>query len=92
MAVGDHVIDQRPPPPILSTALSYERWGVGDVMRLPPGMLRQMNIAINYYRTLNAYRSAQKTGEWARRNPQAWDMVSWYLGQRMEQRRGDRNQ
>ena len=92
MAVGAYVFDGATPPPMLNIALNRERWGAGDISQLPAGMLPQMNGALNAYHAMRAYRSTRKTSEWTRSNPQAWEMVSWYLSQRMERNRGNRNE
>lgn len=92
MAVGDYVFDDMQPPPILAKALNYERWGIGDVMQLPAGLLPRINTVLSYYHAMQGYRQSSRATEWAKRNQSAWDMVSWYLAQRMEQKRGDRNQ
>lgn len=92
MAVGDYLFDGGEPPPLLARALNYERWGVGDVRSLPAGLLPKVNICLNYYHAISSYQSATKTTEWARRNPKAWEFVSWIISQRMERKRGNRNQ
>lgn len=92
MAVGDYVWDQTQPPPLLIKALNYEKWGIGDINSLPAGILSQMNTALNYYHAMSGYRSAPKSSDWSKRNPGSWDLVSWYLAQRMERIRGNRNQ
>lgn len=93
MAVGDYVFDRHSPPPMLVKALNCEKWGVGDMTKLPAGMLPSMNIALNYYHALTGYKnSAGRTSEWARRNKPAWEMVSWIIEKRMERSRGNRNQ
>ena len=85
MAVGDYVLDGQKPPPLLNKALNYEKWGIGDIMQLPAGLLPKMNVALNYYHSLSGYTSAAgKTSAWARNNPKAWELVSYYLEQRME--------
>ena len=92
MAVGDYVLDRQKPPPLLNKALNYKEWGVGDVMQLPAGLLPQMNLALNYYHSLNGYISAAgQTAAWSQKNPKAWELVSYYLEQRMERRHGNRN-
>ena len=93
MAVGAYVWDQAKPPPMLVKALNYEKWGVADVMQLPAGLLPQLNTALNFYHAMRGYRGARKSTEWSKSNPDGWNIVSWYLSERMEQRKsGDRNQ
>lgn len=91
MAVGDAVWDQTAPPPILAKALNYERWGIGDIMQLPAGVLPMVNTVLSYYHALHGYRHAVKTTDWSKRNPDAWRLVSWYIAQRMERNRGNRD-
>ena len=93
MAVGDCVMDKTQPPPMLSKALNYEKWGIPDIMQLPAGMLPQINVCLNYYHALQGYKSAAgKTSAWSKSNPQAWEMVSYVLAERMERASGNRNQ
>ena len=93
MAVGDYLFDKKKPPPELVKALNYEKWGIGDVMRLPAGMLPMFNVCLNYYYAIQGYRNASnKTVEWTKRNPDSWDMVSWVIEQRKERNKhGNRN-
>ena len=92
MAVGDYVLDGQKPPPILIKALNYEKWGIGDIMQLPAGLLPKINTALSYYHALTGYMSATgSTAAWTKRYPQAWDAVSWVLEQRME-RHGNSDQ
>jgi len=92
MAVGDYVLDGQQPPPKLTLALDYEKWGIPDIMRLPAGLLPSVNLCLNYYHALMGYKSASKTTDWANRNPQAWNMASWVISQRMERKRGNSDQ
>ena len=74
-------------PPILSRALNYRSWGVSDVMQLPAGMLPQMNISLNVYDALAGYKRAgaqTKVGEWSKKNPQQWELVTSILKERMK--------
>jgi hypothetical protein len=91
MAVGDYLFDEQEPPPLLSKALNFERWGISDIRSLPAGLLPRMNMLLNYYHAIRSYQSARKTSEWTKNNPQAWDMVSWVIGQRMERKHGNRD-
>jgi len=93
MAVGDYVFDGQNPPPLLNKALNYEKWGVGDIMQLPAGLLPKMNVVLNYYYSLNGYISAAgKTSAWSKSNPKAWELVSFVLEKRMERaKHGNRN-
>jgi len=91
MAVGDYLFDGGEPPPILLKALNYERWGIGDIMQLPAGLLPRINLALNHYHAINGYLSATKVTQWTNANPQAWDIVSWVISQRMERKRGNRD-
>ena len=92
MAVGDYVLDKQKPPPLLTKALNFEKWGIGDIMQLPAGLLPKMNTALSYYHSLSGYTSAAgNTAEWANRNPGAWELVSYYLERRME-RHGNSDQ
>jgi hypothetical protein len=92
MAVGDYLFDGAKPPPELARALNYEKWGIGDIMRLPAGLLPTMNVCLNYYHAIASYQSAVKTTEWSRKNPQAWNLVSWVIAQRRERKHGNRHQ
>jgi len=88
MAVAAHVLDGAPPPRALSLALNCQRWNV-DVMQLPAGWMVEANIALNTYQALISWRQAgNSTAEWTRRNPQAWELVSWILQARRERKRG----
>jgi len=92
MAVGDYVFDKQKPPPELVKALNYEKWGIGDVMQLPAGQLGTMNTALFYYHSLQGYRSAaNKTVEWTKKNPQAWEAVSYIIDQRRKRKHGNRD-
>lgn len=92
MAVGDYVLDGHRPPPILTKALNYEKWGIGDIMKLPAGLLPKMNTALSYYHALTGYKSAAgNTAAWTKRYPHGWELVSWILEQRME-RHGNSDQ
>ena len=92
MAVGDYVFDKKSPPPELARALNYEKWGIGDIMQLPAGLLPMMNTALNYYHALKGYKTAtNSTVEWTKRNPEAWEMVSWVISERRERKRGNRD-
>ena len=94
MAVGDYVLDGQKPPPLLIKALNYEKWGIGDIMQLPAGLLPKINTALSYYHALRGYTSAAgRTAIWSKNNPQAWDAVSLVLEQRMERnKRGNSDQ
>lgn len=92
MAVGDFLFDGGSPPPILRKALNYERWGMGDVMNLPAGLLPQINAALNVHNAIKSYQSARKSTTWASDNPDAWNLVSYIISERMERNRGNRNQ
>jgi hypothetical protein len=92
MAVGDYLFDGEQPPPILLKALNYERWGIGDIMQLPAGLLSRINISLNYYHAISGYLSAKKVTQWTSNNPEAWDIVSWVINQRMERKRGNSDQ
>ena len=93
MAVGDFVLDRKAPPPELIKALNYERWGIGDIMQLPAGLLPIMNTCLSYYHSLSGYMSAAgNTSAWASRNPKAWQLASEVIEARMERRkRGNRD-
>lgn len=85
MAVGDFVLSDEKPPPELTRALNYEKWGIGDIMQLPAGLLPIMNTALAYYHALNGYTSAAgQTAKWSKSNPKAWELVSYVLEKRME--------
>jgi len=90
MAVGDYVLDGQNPPPFLLKALNYEKWGIGDIMKLPAGMLTQINVSLNCYHALMGYKSAAgRTAVWTKGNPAAWEIVSYILEQRWERINGD---
>ena len=92
MAVGDYVLDKQKPPPLLIKALNYEKWGIGDIMQLPAGLLPKINTALSYYHALTGYMSAAgSTAAWTKRYPQAWEAVALVLEQRME-RHGNSDQ
>lgn len=85
MQVAAFVLDKTPPPPELSRALNYRAWGVVDIMNLPAGLLRKMNLSLRYYQALEGYQSAAKSHssvEWSKKNPQDWEVVSWVLAER----------
>jgi len=88
MGIGAHIFDSTPPPPDLKRALNYKSWGIADVMSLPAGMLPRINTALSYYNALMGYKSAgNRTVEWTKTNPKAWEMVSWIIAQRKAQTR-----
>ena len=92
MAVGDYVLDGQNPPPLLNKALNYEKWGIGDIMQLPAGLLPKINTALSYYHALNGYKSAAgSTAKWSKQYPHAWELVSRILEMRME-RHGNSDQ
>ena len=87
MAVGAYVMRDAPPPPELTTALNYRSWGIGDIMTLPAGMLPRMNTVLSYHDAMVSYnraKSQHQVKEWGKANPQAWNLVSWYLAERMK--------
>ena len=87
MAVGDAVFDDAPLPPLLITALNYERWGV-NVRELPAGLMQRMTAVLNVYHAVAAYRhAAGRSAQWARANPDAWEIVSAILRERMERKK-----
>jgi len=80
-------MDNGPPPVELRRALNYRRWGATDIMSLPAGYLPRMNVALTYNDALRNYERGAKAGayrEWAEKNPESWEIVSWVLGQRMK--------
>jgi len=80
-------LDGSPIPLELNRALTYKSWGAVDVFKLPAGMIKKMNISLNYYNALQAYKRAQsqqQTNPWIKSNPEAWDIVSWVIAQRMK--------
>ena len=82
-AVAAHVLDDAPPPADLVTALNCRHWHT-DIMSLPAGWLRRMNTALNVYDALTSWQAASgHTAEWTRRNPQAWELVSAILRERI---------
>ena len=92
MGVGDYVLDDSPPPPMLKKALNYEKWGIGDLMQLPAGMLPRINTALSYYYAISGYTNAAgRTVAWKRSNSRAWELVSYLLELRLERRNGNRN-
>ncbi len=87
-AVSAHCFDGEPAPPELSAALTYQRWGVGDVMALQAGVLPRVNVCLNVYTSVRGYLSTGgKTVEWTRHNPDAWRIVSTLIMARKETRR-----
>ena len=97
MAVAAHVFDKTPAPPILRKANNAKAWGLRDyfgvpAMELPAGELARINTVLSYYDACRSYLSAGgKTVDWTRRNPQAWEIVSWCLAERIKGRkRGNR--
>jgi hypothetical protein len=92
MAVGDYLFDGGQPPPILTKALNCDKWGIPDIARLPAGLLPEINMTLNYYHAIKGYQKAHKTSEWTKSNPDGWNLVSWIINQRMERKRGNRNQ
>ena len=81
MAVGDYVFDNEQPPPELTRALNYQKWGV-NARELPAGILPVANVCINYYNAIYGYKSAPKKSEWTKRNPFGWNLASWYISER----------
>ena len=82
MSVAAHVFDETPPPQELIRALNYKSWGVVDIMSLPAGLLRKMNLCLSYYHALMGYIKAakhNKTVEFTKNNPVEWDMVSRFI-------------
>ena len=78
-------MDDSPIPLELNRALIYKSWGSGDVFQLPAGMIKKMNVALNYYNSLQGWKHAStqvKTTEWIKKNPDAWEIVSWVISQR----------
>ena len=92
MAVGDYVFDKQKPPPELARALNYEKWGIGNLMQLPAGLLPRMNTVLSFYHSLQNYRSAtNRTVAWAKANPDQWELVTFVIDQRRKRKRGNRN-
>jgi hypothetical protein len=78
-------LDDAPIPPELNRALAYKAWGGGDVFQLPAGLIKKMNVCLNYYHSLQGYLRAAKqtnTDDWIKKNPDAWNLASWVLAQR----------
>lgn len=75
------------PPPELRFVLRVNRWGNptgGGWHDWPAGMVRRAGYADSVYRSYSAYKSsAGHTTQWANRNPQAFELVSQLLEQRM---------
>jgi len=92
MAVGDYLFSGDEPPPLLQKALNYERWGIGDINRLPAGLLTKVNTVLSYYHAIRSYQSAGKVTTWSKSNPEAWKMVSYIISERMERKRGNRDE
>ena len=87
MAVGDFVLDDRPPPVILQKGLNYEKWGIGDIMKLPAGWLTKINTGLSYYHALKGYTlAAGNTAAWTKNHPEAWEMVSTVIEWRLERK------
>ena len=83
MGVAAHLLDGAVSPPLLRRALAYEKWGVGDVRLLPAGLLPKITACLNVYHAVSGYLSASgNTVKWTKRNPQAWDLVSWIISER----------
>lgn len=78
-------MDDAPIPHELARALTYKTWGVGDVFNLPAGLVRKMNVAINTYNALqssvNAARQTKVT-QFAKTNPDAWDLYTRIISAR----------
>ena len=83
--VAEYVLDDAPIPLELNRALTYKSWGGGDVFQLPAGLIRKMNISLNYYNSLQGWKRAAiqtKTDDWIKQNPDAWNLASWVIAQR----------
>lgn len=89
MAVGDYLFDGGSPPPLLRKALNCDKWGIGDIDKLPAGLLQKINIALNTHNAIRGYQSARKATTWTKDNPQAWELVSYVIKERMERKRGN---
>lgn len=83
MAAAAVVFDKATPPPELSEAWLYQRWGLGNVLELPAGRIQKINAVLNVYNACNAYQSAGgRSVEWTKRNPAAWNLVSALIADR----------
>ena len=88
-AAAEYALDGSSAPPLLRRALNVRTWGLRDyfgvpAVDLPAGTLARINTVLSYYDACKSYKSAGgQTAQWARRNPDAWDLVSRILRDRM---------
>ena len=83
MAAAAAAFDSASPPPELSRAWEFQRWGIGNIMDLPAGLLQHITAALNVYEAVSSYqRAAGNTVKWTTDNPKAWQLVSYIIGER----------
>lgn len=88
-AVGDFAYSEGQPPTDLIRAFDYKAYGV-NVLDLPPGEVRRVTAAFNLYQSIKGYRNAaakNKTAEWSKQNPDAYDTFTRYWSERIERKR-----
>ena len=87
LAIADHLLDGTPAPYDLSYALRVSRWGSPEGngwLDWPAGQMTRVNGCLNVYNAGSGYqRAAGSTAEWAKRNPQGWELVGVLLEARM---------
>lgn len=84
LTVAAHVMDGAPKPPELDHWLLRD-WGApyaGGWMEWPAAEFAHARVARNVYVALSGFQSAPNVVEWADRNPQAWELVSYVLSLR----------
>lgn len=99
LAVAGHVFDDEPAPAELKIALRIERYGDPwdrGWRQWPAGLLARSNVALRVFYACRGYKSAKKTTDWVKANPDAWELVTSLMKrrrdavrreQRMKQRR-----
>jgi hypothetical protein len=79
-----------PPPPELSLAWQFERWGVEAVLPgpLPVRLLRRMNACLNVYTAFQSYQAGKyRLADWGKANPSHLQIVSEIRLMRMQNAR-----
>jgi len=79
-----------PPPPELDLAWQAESWQAlpedGGLRNQIAGELSRMAVALNVYRAVKGWKSSAVWAQWAKDNPQSWEMVQMVLELRKDGR------
>ena len=88
IAIAAHVEDGAPRPPELEW-YQFNEWGgpyPGGWMDWPAAEFARARVARNVYMALSGWRDTKNAVEWANANPTAWELVTYVMTLKDEQR------